>query len=42
MALQDGKLGDSYCFGGECEKENIDVARVICDILDELKPERRW
>jgi dTDP-glucose 4,6-dehydratase len=37
-ALHQGRLGESYCFGGECEKENIDIARKICEILDEVKP----
>jgi dTDP-glucose 4,6-dehydratase len=37
-ALTRGKPGETYCFGGECEKENIDLAKEICAILDELKP----
>lgn len=37
-SLHKGRLGESYCFGGECEKENIDIARKICEILDEVKP----
>jgi dTDP-glucose 4,6-dehydratase len=38
MALVGGRVGETYCFGGECEKENIDIARKICEILDALKP----
>lgn len=38
MALQKGILGQTYCFGGECEKENLDLAHEICEILDEVKP----
>lgn len=38
MALQQGTLGQTYCFGGECEKENINIANEICEILDEIKP----
>ncbi len=38
MALQKGVVGETYCFGGECEKENIDVAKEICQILDQVKP----
>lgn len=38
MALQKGVVGQTYCFGGECEKENIDVAKEICQILDQVKP----
>jgi dTDP-glucose 4,6-dehydratase len=37
-ALCDGKLGETYCFGGNCEKENLDLAQEICRILDEIKP----
>ena len=38
MALLGGRVGETYCFGGECEKENIDIARKICQTLDVLKP----
>lgn len=38
IALTQGKLGETYCFGGNCEKENIDLANEICKILDEIKP----
>ena len=38
MALQKGILSQTYCFGGECEKENLDLAHEICEILDEVKP----
>ncbi len=38
MALQKGVVGETYCFGGECEKENIELANEICEILDEIKP----
>ncbi len=38
MALQKGLVGQTYCFGGKCEKENIDVAKEICLILDQVKP----
>jgi len=38
LALHDGKLGQTYCFGGEAEKVNLDIANKICEILDNLKP----
>ena len=38
LALSQGLAGQTYCFGGECEKENIDLAREICEILDQVKP----
>jgi dTDP-glucose 4,6-dehydratase len=37
-ALTNGEVGQTYCFGGDCEKENIDIANEICEILDRLKP----
>lgn len=38
MALQKGLAGQTYCFGGECEKENIELAKEICEILNQVKP----
>jgi dTDP-glucose 4,6-dehydratase len=38
LALLSGRAGQTYCFGGNCEKENIALAEEICTILDELKP----
>ncbi|PSQ97592.1 MAG: dTDP-glucose 4,6-dehydratase [Bacteroidetes bacterium SW_9_63_38] len=39
--LQEGRVGETYNVGGRCEKENLSVVRMICDILDELRPEGR-
>lgn len=38
LALEKGHLGETYCFGGNAERENIFIAHEICRILDELKP----
>lgn len=38
LAIAKGKIGESYCFGGDAERQNIDIATQICKILDELKP----
>lgn len=38
LALERGKVGESYCFGGRSERKNIDVVRAICKTLDQLKP----
>lgn len=35
-----GKVGETYNIGGHNEKRNIDVVRVICDLLDELRPNK--
>ncbi|MBM6707109.1 NAD-dependent epimerase/dehydratase family protein, partial [Bifidobacterium pullorum subsp. saeculare] len=33
-ALERGKPGESYLFGGRAERRNLDVAHAICDALD--------
>jgi dTDP-glucose 4,6-dehydratase len=33
-----GRVGETYLVGGRSERRNIDIAREICVILDELKP----
>ena len=38
LALERGKLGETYCFGGDAERKNLDVAKQICTILDALRP----
>lgn len=40
LALTQGIIGETYCFGGECERQNIDLAQEVCDILDEMKPRK--
>ncbi|WP_118840629.1 dTDP-glucose 4,6-dehydratase [Salinibacter ruber] len=36
--LQEGRVGETYNVGGNCERENIAVVRQICGILDETRP----
>ncbi len=36
--ITEGKVGETYNIGGHNEKQNIDVVRTICDLLDELAP----
>ena len=38
LALEHGAAGETYLFGGDSERRNIDVVRTICGILDELRP----
>ena len=33
-----GRPGETYNIGGNCERQNIEIVRTICSILDELKP----
>jgi dTDP-glucose 4,6-dehydratase len=36
--LEKGTLGRSYNIGGENEARNIDLVRMICTLLDEMRP----
>lgn len=40
LALKAGKLGATYCFGGNAEKNNLDVVKTICQELDQLSPRK--
>lgn len=37
--VTEGVVGETYNIGGHNEKQNIDVVKTICKILDELKPQ---
>ena len=37
--VTEGVVGETYNIGGHNEKQNIEVVRIICKILDELKPQ---
>lgn len=36
--LERGRVGETYNVGGDAERENIDVVRTICTLLDERRP----
>ncbi len=36
--LNKGKIGETYNIGGWNEKTNLEVVKILCRILDELKP----
>ncbi|MBO9484018.1 dTDP-glucose 4,6-dehydratase [Salinisphaera sp. G21_0] len=38
MVLDEGSCGEVYNIGGLNEKANIEVVRILCDILNELRP----
>lgn len=38
LALEKGTPGETYCFGGNSERSNIQVVQAICRILDEKVP----
>lgn len=37
--LQDGRVGEVYNIGGNCERHNLEVVEMICDQLDLIHPE---
>ena len=39
QVVTEGVVGETYNIGGHNEKQNIEVVKMICKILDELKPE---
>jgi len=38
LAFEKGLNGDTYCLGGNSERQNIQVVKSICHILDQKKP----
>ena len=39
LALQKGRLGETYNIGGNSEKTNLEVVNAVCRVIDELRPE---
>jgi dTDP-glucose 4,6-dehydratase len=40
LALEKGKAGQTYCFGGDAERNNLEVVKRICSTLDEVSPRK--
>ena len=38
--LQRGAIGETYNIGGNNEINNIDIVKIICSVLDELRPRK--
>ena len=38
LVLRKGRPGETYNVGGDSERRNIDVVRIICRLLDEMLP----
>jgi dTDP-glucose 4,6-dehydratase len=38
--LERGRVGETYNVGGDAERENIEVVRTICELLDARRPRR--
>jgi dTDP-glucose 4,6-dehydratase len=39
-ALKSGRVGETYCFGGNNEISNLELVRMICAVLDEVCPRK--
>jgi dTDP-glucose 4,6-dehydratase len=39
-AVRGGRPGETYLFGGRCEVPNLELAGMICALLDERRPRR--
>jgi dTDP-glucose 4,6-dehydratase len=37
-AVEKGRPGRTYCIGGNNERRNIDLVKLLCSLLDELRP----
>jgi dTDP-glucose 4,6-dehydratase len=38
IILRQGKIGETYNIGGSCEKDNLSLVKMICEIMDEKRP----
>ena len=38
--VTEGEIGETYNIGGHNEKTNLEVVHTLCDLLDELRPNR--
>ena len=36
-----GRIGESYCIGGDSEKNNKEVVLSICEIMDKIRPKNK-
>ena len=39
LALNAGRVGETYCIGGRSERTNLEVVQAICAVLDEIDPD---
>lgn len=39
--LRGGRLGETYNIGGNNEHPNIDIVRLICKLMDEMRPQNK-
>lgn len=41
LAFHKGKSGHTYNIGGKNEKTNLQIANIVCELLDKLKPKEK-
>jgi dTDP-glucose 4,6-dehydratase len=39
--IRSGRLGESYNLGADCELTNLEIIKIICGLMDNLRPERQ-
>ncbi len=40
QVISNGKVGETYNIGGDNEQKNLDVVETICDLLEQLAPNK--
>lgn len=40
--VSEGEVGETYNIGGHNEKQNLEVVRTVCELLDELCPDSKF
>lgn len=40
LAMDSGRPGEKYCFGGRSERQNLDVVHAICAEIDRVRPKK--
>ena len=38
LVLEEGRPGETYCIGGNNEQRNLDLVRMLCRLVDEMRP----
>ena len=41
LISEKGNIGETYNIGGSCEKDNLTLVNILCEILDELMPSKK-
>jgi dTDP-glucose 4,6-dehydratase len=40
LVWEQGQVGETYNIGGHNERQNIEVVHTLCDLLEEMRPEK--